>query len=58
MYFFLQTTHNYDDWDTSHVAEMVFEACSKGSGVVKSADIISYVRDNWVQKESDVKQVR
>ena len=53
-----QTTHNYDEWDTSHVAGMVFDACSSGSGVVKSADIISYVRDNWVHKESDLKQVR
>ena len=36
---------------------MVFDACSNGSGVIKSADVITYVRDNWVHKENDVKQV-
>ncbi|XP_063680284.1 myosin-13-like isoform X2 [Bolinopsis microptera] len=51
-----QTTQNYDEWDTSHVASMVFDACSNGSGVVKSAEIIAYVRNNWVHKESDIKQ--
>ena len=39
------------------MAEMVFDACDDGSGVVKCSGIIQYVRENWVHKENDAKQV-
>ena len=39
------------------MAEMVFDACSNGRDIVKSDEVISYVRDNWVNKDSNLKQV-
>ena len=53
----LQTSKE-EDWDTVHVAEIVFEACDNGHRAVKSADVVRYVKENWVLKDTDTKQVR